>query len=708
MVKMLRWRSVWTGLWMMIAVTGVKAQEITLPLIDDEILNYLHHEISGDAAYEHIRHNTQFHRQRGGADGLMEVAEYYEEKANEYGLEDVQLIKQDYWIPPWNAESAELWTAGGQPERIASHEQTPLHLADYSSAVDVEAELIYVGSGTSSEDYENVDVEGKVVLAHGSLTQVSHKAVYEHGAEGVVWYPDPTGLRGGITGAPFDYPDQIHWSSMPTSGPDGEDPRGFAFILNLRQGLELYHQKQNSDGPFMVSAEVDAGFDSEEGEEPWQVMVEGYIRGSNPDKGQDIILTGHMQEEKFSANDDASGTANILEIGRTMNKLIERGVLDRPERNIRFWWVTEFSSQRQYFADYPDAHEEMWVNINQDMVGADQSQDVMRVQNITRLPATRFHFFNDVVESVVDYMVASNNSELAQIQTGNLDLYPRPHLSRLGSKHRYNAKMIWFHANTDHIPFNEAPIGVPGITFTNFPDHYIHTSDDDLWNIDRTQLGRNALAGSMIAWIMATADEDMIPMIASEVQKRGAARMSHNLGLGLQWISDTEMDGERAFHKAVKQIQYARDREHLAAGSLEEVGEEGTRYAYQLSEQIDQRYELARAELEQRYLLVRDDEAPDPSPTEGEQDLEGMVPELSAGPEEFLDKRGQIGGVPDLHNLMAFEILNAVDGETSARDIYRLVTAQAREAGSHYYGTVEPEMVEQYLYRAADTGVVTY
>ncbi|MBI5379927.1 MAG: right-handed parallel beta-helix repeat-containing protein, partial [Nitrospirae bacterium] len=35
---------------------------------------------------------------------------------------------------------------------------------------------------------------------------------------------------------------------------------------------------------------------------------------------------------------------------------------------------------------------------------------------------------------------------------------------------------------------NEAPIGVPAITFTNWPDNYIHTSDDDLWNIDRTQL----------------------------------------------------------------------------------------------------------------------------------------------------------------------------------------------------------------------------
>lgn len=684
------------------------AQVFDIPFLSPEEMNIIHQEISGDAAYEHIRHNTQFHRPRGGADGLMEVAEYYENKAEKYGLEDVQLKKQDYGIPPWNADKAELWLTGDQPERIASHEQTPLHLADYSAAADVETELVYVGAGVSEADYEDKDIEGKIVLAHGSVAQVMYEAVYGRGAEGVVWFPDPKGLRGGITGAPFEYPDQIHWSRVPVTGPEGEEPQGFAFILNLRQGLELYHKVTESDEPVQVSAEVEADFDSEEGEEPWQVMVEGFIRGSNPDKGQDIVLTGHMQEEKFSANDDASGTANILEIGRALTKLIENGKLDRPERNIRFWWVTEFSSQRRYFADYPEAHEEMWVNINQDMVGADQSQDVMRVQNVTRLPATRFHFFNDVVENVVDYMVAANYSELAQIQAGNIDLYPEPHLSRLGSRHRYNAKMIWFHGNTDHVPFNEAPIGVPGITFTNFPDHYIHTSDDDLWNIDRTQLGRNAVAGAYIAWIMANADEELLPALTSEVQKRGAGRISDNLGLGLQWISDEALDPEEAYQKAYRQLEYARDREFRAANSLAEISDKGRDYSELLISQVDQRFELAVSELEQHYWIVYEQSAPTPAASEAETELDEIVPELIAGTEAFLEKRGQIGGVPGLHNLMAFEILNAVDGERTAKDIYRLVSAQAREAGSHYYGVVEPEQVKQYLEQAEDTGVISY
>ena len=60
-------------------------------------------EISGDAAYEHIRYMSQFHRPRGGSDGLMTVARYLEQQAQLAGLEDVRLIKQASTTKPWNA-----------------------------------------------------------------------------------------------------------------------------------------------------------------------------------------------------------------------------------------------------------------------------------------------------------------------------------------------------------------------------------------------------------------------------------------------------------------------------------------------------------------------------------------------------------------------------------------------------------------------------
>ncbi len=696
--------SLWILLSFILYSSGLYAQD--LKLIDPDIKNLIKQEISGDAAYEHIRHNSQFHRPQGGADGLMEVARYYEQKAKEYGLEDVQLIIQDYNIVPWNAREAELWITGDRPERIASYLQTPLHLADYSAPADVETELVYAGEAASAADFEGLNVEGKIVLGYGNLTAMIREAVWNRGAEGVVWFRNPMQPFTGLGGVAVNYADQVPWTRIPTQSPDGGHP-GFAFVLTMAQGIELRDRLVNSSEQVTVHAYVDSDYDSKEGEEPWQVMVEAYIRGTNPDKRQDIVLTGHMQEEKFSANDDASGTANILEIGRALKKLIDSGKLERPERNIRFWWLTEFSSQRQYFSDYPEAHHEMWVNINQDMVGADQSQDVLRTQNVTRLPATRFHFFNDVTEAVIDYMVATNTSHLSQLQAGSQNLYTKPHLSRLGSRHRYNAEMIWFHGNTDHVPFNEAPIGVPGISFTNFPDNYIHTSDDDLWNIDRTQLGRNAAAGALIAWIMATASSDRAPDFAVETLRRGGERIALNTGIALSIIRSER--GSANYQMAIEQVEYAAARELQAVESMVQIGGVPDAVISRKRQIVENRKAKAMQELRAMYELFHGSSAPRGySLTPIERELRGITPELTAGPTEFRTGRGQVRGVPGLHGLMAMEILSAVNGERTGLDIYRMVAAQAREAGAHYYGTVTREAVQQYLENAKEVGLIGF
>jgi hypothetical protein len=685
---------------LLVVAAGLAAQDI--PFLPAAQVNLIKQEISGDAAYEHIRHNTQFHRSRGGADGLWEVAEYYAARAREAGLADVQLIEQAYSIPPWNARFADLWIEGEAPERIASTLQAQLHLADYSRAANVTAELVDVGGGTPAE-LDAGDVAGKIVLTYGPLATVMREAVGRLGALGVVWYPSPFFEGSGTVTPAFDRPDQLRWISVPHTATDHQPT--FAFGLSLRQGIELRNRVHQSGEPVRVRAVVDASFDSARGSQPWQVMVEARIPGTEPGLGQDIMLTGHIQEEKFSANDDASGSAAILEIARALNRLIEEGRIPRPRRDLRFWWVTEFSSQRQYFADHPDAHRRMWVNVNQDMVGADQSQDVGRKQNITRLPASRFHFFNDVVETVVEHMVVGNTSELAQTQAGHA-LYPWPHLSKLGSRFRYNAEVIFYHRNTDHVAFNEAPIAVPGITFTNMPDRYIHSTDDDLWNIDPTQLGRNAAAAALIAYAMASAGAEAAPALVAGTVGRGAERLGRNLRLGLGWIASAP-DRTRAYHDAVDQVRYAVDRESRAIRTLEEVGGGASIPTRPLLAELDRQEAQAIRSLDLAYRQATGAARPPARPASGaETGLRELRPVLVGGPAEFLADRGRIAGVPDLHPSMAEEVINLVDGNRTGLDIYRIVAAQAREAGAHYYGTATPEAVRQYLDNVAATGLI--
>ncbi len=682
------------------AVPRAAAQE--LPVLEPQYTQLITQEVSGDAAYEHVRHNTHFHRPRGGSDGLWAVAEYYESKAREYGLVDVKLIKQASTSPPWNARFADLWIVGSQPERVASTLQSALHLADYSRSADVTGELVDIGAGGAA-DYEGKDLEGKVVLTYGSIDDAMREAVWGRRALGVVWYPSPFGTMTVASAAGFSEPDQLRWGNVPREGENGQEPT-FAFVLSVRQGIQLSNRIAAADAPIVVRAVVESEMSSSQGTEPWQVMVEAYLRGSEPGLGQDVVLTGHMQEEGFSANDDASGTASILEIGRALNKLIEEGGLPRPKRNIRFWWVTEISSQRQYFADNPTAHHDIWVNVNQDMVGANQAQGVMRKQNVTRVPAMRFHFLNDVVESVVDYMVLTNTAELAQAQAG-VPFYPRPHVAHLGTQHRFNAAMIFFHNNSDHMTFTEAPIGVPAVSFTNMPDHYIHSSDDDLWNIDRTQLGRSAASVALIAYVMASADDRSASRLGATTFGKGLERLGQNLRVALQRMAAAS-DVATAYHEAVDQVWYAVERERMALRSLNEIGPRVASAVDELLEELGQWEAQAEKDIVMAYRH-QTGELPESRALSGaEQRLAELKPVLVAGPTEFLEGRGRIDSVPSLHSLMAFEVLNGVNGERSGHDIYRFVVAEAREAGAHYYGVVTPEAVMEYLENVEEAGLI--
>ncbi len=674
-----------------VLVAGTARAQV-LPVLDAERTQLITQETSGDAAYEHIRYMTQFHRPDGGSDGLWAVAEYVAAKARAFGLSDVQLIKQPFSERPWNASFADLWIVEPAPERIAGTVQSVLHLADNSRPADVTGELVDLGAG-ETRDFDGKDLTGKVVLTYGSLYAAGRRALCEGGALGIIWYPSPFSSDVGTSGAGLSRPDQLRWLSLPKDDPEG-CTLTWAFNLSTRQGVALSNRLRQASAPVTVHAVVRSAFDSKQGSEPWQVMVEGFIRGTEPGLAQDIVLTGHLQEEGYSANDDASGSASTLEVARALNRLIAEGMLPRPRRSVRFWWVNEISSQRQYFADHPDAHRSMWVNVNQDMVGADQSQDIMRKQNVTRLPATRFHFFNDVVESVIDYMVAGNTYELAQAQAGSL-LYPKPHLAHLGTMHRYNAAMIFFHTSSDHMTFLEAPIGVPGVSFTNMPDRYIHSSDDDLWNIDRTQLGRSAAAVALIAYAMADAGPDDVQSFAAVTLGKGFERMGANLRLALTWIAASK-DVDAAYVRASDQIWYAAERERLAVTSLRQIAPEAAGVADRFSRELERRHAQMQREIDLAYREATGLRPPQPVQSDLERVLAALRPVLVAGPTEFLERRG-VESPAGLHGLMAFEIMNAVDGERSGLDIYRYVAAEAREAGDHYFGTVTPEMVRQYL-----------
>ena len=216
---------------------------------------------------------TQYHRPRGGDNNLWTVAQYHERKAREYGLTDVSLIKQASTTRPWNATFADLWIDG--PSRSGSRARSvggpPGRL---QPSRDVRGELIDIGGRTAAE-LAGKELTGKVVLTTGSVNAVMPRrsaiaAPWESCGIPALQSAQRHRWEQGL------HPDQIRWVSI-ASGPVNGKER-FAFVLSTRQGVAL--RNRLLAGP-VRSMPWSSEFGSLHGTEPWQVMVEGYIRGTD-------------------------------------------------------------------------------------------------------------------------------------------------------------------------------------------------------------------------------------------------------------------------------------------------------------------------------------------------------------------------------------------------------------------------------------------
>lgn len=684
------------------------------PFLDPALHDALAAEISGDISFEHIRFFTHYHRPMGGSEGFDAVARYVEQKAKEYGLEDVRTISMPMEEASWTARLGELWLTAPTARRLAFTPEVALSMADYSRPTDIaSARLVDVGDGAKAADYEGRVVKGAVVLASGSLGTVMKEAIWQRGALGVVWF----------TMSRRDLQDQVPWARIPLKNEDKTMEGTFAFVLSQREGLRLRSELAAAkDTPFTVRARVEA----ELRQPGTQAIVEALIRGTTI-HDQDIVLTGHLQEERFSANDDASGCANVLEIARALKRMIDDGRLPRPVRDIRFWWTDEISAEENYFARNPAERGQLLADINEDMVGAKQSVG-SRVQFVTRPPASRAGFLGDVVESIVETIVAGNTSYLSAAQARMVlragsgasesggaaaqeEPYSRPVLSRLGTRERYDARVIPFHNNTDHQVFNSAIVGVPAVTFTNWPDDYIHSSDDDLWQMDATQLKRNAVAVAAISWYLATADDARGPALAAQLHARGVARLAKELSVAGQMLQAATPETSRAaWARALSLVREGEKRERQALQSATRLSAGGPRTAAAVAALVKElpAPEQAQAQLLPYWVaLTGEKAAPVVVATAQEQDLARKVPSLVDDVRGFLDARSKAKRPPALHALMAYEALNFIDGTRSVLDIARAVAAQADAAGEWYYGRVSLDDVAAYIESADKAGFVT-
>ena len=638
-------------------------------LVPASIRTPILNEVSGEQAQLHVQ-LLAANRDRQAEEYQNQFFEttYIQSMARQYGLSTVQV---DFFPTrdTWDAEEGDLWLVQPTKEKIASITMVPTALAPGSRNTDVEAEVVYVGQGREA-DYAGKDVKGKIVLGSGSLGALFTGAS-QRGAVGALGTGSP-GVSGNAPGATLD---QIGWASISPAA----DREGFGFALSLRQFLALRNLLDRGQKVVMrahVRARTYPGKMN---------VVSASIPGTDPAAGE-LILVAHAFETIATpgANDNCTGVATILEVGRTLARLIKNGDLPPPKRTIRFLWVPEISGSSAYMFKHPELQDTLLVALNFDMTGANpKTTDTYLRMKMT--PDSRPSYLNDLVASLLQFV------DQTEIRT------------QQGQNAQFNYRLSPVAAITsgsDHSVFNNG--GVPAMQFNYWPDNFYHSSEDRFVYVDPTELKRVGFMAASATYYLATAGSAQARDLAWEAAVNGE-----------KWIAEVTRQSARLLgqeaaklpdqHKAAQtKVTGAFNRARGAIESVLRLAKEPDvassvkRLVGTLESSRDANAKLLEAVYAERAAALGVKSVP-ASLTEKEREYSQLIPRrlFKVYSEEAQKREGQGGGgrggggrggqgqgAPGapaprrLPGMASTEVTNFVDGTRSILDIYNAVRAE--------------------------------
>jgi hypothetical protein len=710
----------WPGAALVIFLAGAAASAQKPPLLPEKDLAALANELSGETAKRNLEGLARQHRQRG-SQGFHAAAELVAERARAYGLSDVAILQfpADGKIfygtqrsrPAWDAESAVLSEQttvvegagvgavvriGLRELLVASYEAEPIVLAEDSESADVTADLVDVGDGTKEGDYAGKDVKGKIVLVAAQPGAVQDLAVGKFGAVGIVSY-----AQNQKTAWWGEDENLIRWGHLETFSPN----KTFAFMVSLKTARAMRARFAKGE-KILLHAIVKAG------QHPgYYEVVTATIPGADPKlKDEEIAFSCHLDHQRPGANDNASGCVTILEVARTLQKLIANGTLARPARTIRFIWPPEIegtlallNGRGQYatwgpgeankdavkISDHiflgPELAKRIKAVIHMDMVGG--GPETKAVFHVTRGPMSLPSFVHDVAWAFAEF---ANEQSYKFAATGKAEY---PLVAPEGGKEPLRAEYSPYSMGSDHDVYQDSSFAIPSIYLNDWPDRYIHTNFDTPANIDPTKLKRAAFIGAASGYFLATPVGRDAKAWAETLLVGGIDRDREN------WRRGNNLNDEELQNATSHGVRYTSWVAH-STKSLMASSDEDARF---LSEYLTTYPWRQEKEAMGDGPKKRDTQSPvfvrKPTP---------KGPLAVFGYDYFAD-HAKAAGIPEPKLLTyeglwgsgeeyAYEVLNFADGKRNAQEI--------RDAVSAEYGPIPLELVVGYLRALEKIGLV--
>jgi hypothetical protein len=554
----------------------------------------------------------------------------------------------------------------------------PITLAEDSESGSILTTLVDVVEGTKESDYAGKEVKGKFVLVSAQPGAVQDLAVGKFGAVGIVSY-----AQNQKTAWWGENENLIRWGHLETFSPN----KTMAFMVSLKTARWLREQMERKDllSGLIVDAVVKAGRHASSYE-----VVTATIPGADPKlKGEEIAFSCHLDHQRPGANDNASGCVTILEVARTLQKLIGAGKLPRPARTIRFFWPPEIEGTLALLNGKPEYARRIKAAIHMDMVGG--GPETKAVFHVTRGPMSLPSFVHDVAWAFAEFV---NEQSYKFAATGSAEY---PLVAPEGGKEPLRAEYSAYTMGSDHDVYQDSSFAIPAIYLNDWPDRYIHTNLDSAANIDTTKLKRAAFIGAASGYFLArmtSADmpKDRLPPLIGLLSEHRPARSAELLHRceSLNALDCAEMTRPFVSQEIAKvdSIQWFatvppdwRQMEWTHAQSLEmQMGGRAVKTEMFLGDY--------------RKVWQRGSDPKGPLAVFGYDYFAEHAKAAGIATPKLLSYEGLWGSGEEY----AYEVLNFANGKRNAQEI--------RDAVSAEYGPVPVEMVLEYLLALEKIGVV--
>ena len=447
-------------------------------------------------------------------------------------LFSIQTFGDTARLTVWVPENAVL--SMESPEQFVLHDyaSTPVMLCENSYPADVTAPLVYVPGGDADEHYSQFEVKGCLVLCDAPASR-SYRKAFERGALGVISRFVPPYNK------PSEHPDIIAESGIPY------DPQRKPFAVNISPRTAQNLKLRLRAGPVTLRVQINSTF-IQSRIKNLQAEIAG---AANPDER--VVLVAHVDHYKPGAHDNASGSATLLEIARSLGLAIERGTLSRPARTLTFLWVDEYRGTNSWINADSGRLRNVLAAFALDMVGGDPEKTggQFRVERmpdpgtVWMRPPDRHSgwgtgswdksklfgsFLNDYFLGIIHAQAATTGWKTAE--------------------------NVW-EGGSDHDPFLWK--GVPAVLSWHFPDFAYHTSMDSVGNISPREVFNAGTSLASAAYLLALGSEDVARMAlrsidTARVQRLETVKMM--MDMELSEVQFSESPAREAARKRETQI----------------------------------------------------------------------------------------------------------------------------------------------------------